>query len=297
MPGYTDRSFDLEVPAGWDGTTPLPVIVALHGGGGNKRSASVVSCPNGDEGEAGCLPEVAKAKGFAVVRPDGVGSRPLRNVRTWNAGGGVGPWNCASGPACRSGSDDVAYLRALLDEIARTIPVDPKRVFVTGISNGGAMSHRLACELSDRVAAIVAVSGTNQLVAAGGACPAQVPVLQIHGTEDPCWSYTTSNTSCLPGDGGDKLGVAESMEGWRVRNGCDAMPTMESLPDRSADGTTATRATYTGCQADVQLVRIEGGGHTWPGGYQYFSESKVGRVTRDFGSEIVVEFFLAHPKK
>ena len=297
MPAFADRGFDLALPTGWDGATPLPLIVAIHGGGGNRRSASIVTCPNGKEDDPGCLSEIAKSRGFAVVRPDGVGSRLLRNVRTWNAGGGVGPWNCTSGPACRAGTDDVAYFRALLDEVARTIPIDPKRVFATGISNGGAMSHRLACEMPDRIAAIVAVGGTNQFAAAGGVCPTPIPVLQIHGTEDPCWSYATSNASCLPGDGGDKLGVSESMEAWRVLDGCEPVPLTEALPDRSVDGLTSFRSVYVGCKADVQLIRIEGGGHTWPGGHQYFSASKVGRVTRDFGSEVVVDFFLAHAKE
>jgi polyhydroxybutyrate depolymerase len=297
MPGWVDRSFDIELPASWDGTSPLPVILALHGGGGNKRAAAVVSCPTGTEGEPGCLPEVAKARGFAVVRPDGTGTRPLRNIRTWNSGGGVDGWNCASGGACKAGIDDVAYFRGLLDEVAKTVPVDAARVFATGLSNGGSMSHRLACELPDRIAAIVAIGGGNQFAAAGGACTAAVPVLHIHGTEDPCWSYTTSDTTCL-GEGDRKVGVAESVEGWRLRNGCNGVTTEEKLPDRDpGDGTTSVRIRHEGCAADVEHIRVDGGGHTWPNGYQYFDVSRIGRVGRDFGSEVVVEFFLAHPKK
>lgn len=298
MPGYTDRAFDLELPASWDGASPLPLIVAFHGGGGRRESAETVSCPDGDAAHAGCLGNVARARGFAIVRPDGQGSRPARNLRTWNAGGGRDGWNCTSGPACKSGLDDVAYVRALLREVGATVPIDPARVFATGLSNGGAMSHRVACELSDRFAAIAAVGGTNQLSTVAP-CDARVPVLQIHGTQDPCWAYATSSASCLEGsDAGRKLGVAESMEGWRARNGCGPTPTETPLTDvASGDGTRVTRVVWPGCAAATELLRIDGGGHTWPGGHQYFSSDRIGAVTQDVGSDVVVDFFAAHGRK
>lgn len=296
VPGWVDRGFDLEVPEGWDGRTPLPILFAFHGGGGNRRSAASVTCPGGELDAPGCLSAVAKAAGFAVVRADGTGSRPVRNVRTWNAGGGTGPWNCTSGGACKSGVDDVRFFDELLAEVGRVVPVDPKRVHLTGLSNGGAISHRLACERPDRVASFVALGGTNQHVAAGGACAVAVPMLQIHGTEDPCWVYETSARSCL-NEEGDKVGVAPSMEGWRVRNGCQPATDEEPLPDRDpADGTTATRVRWRGCAAATEHIRVTGGGHTWPDGDAYLKEDRIGRVTRDFGSEMIVEFLRAHPK-
>lgn len=298
MPGRDDRAFDLEVPSSWDGTTPMPMLIAFHGGAGNRRSAAAVSCPDGEPGEPGCLPEVAKAKGLVVVRPDGVGSRPLRNVRTWNSGGGVGPWQCTSGPACRTGADDIGYVLQLLDEVERTVPIDRARVYATGLSNGGAMSHRVACELPERFAAIVAVGGANQFEAAGGTCKGAVPVLQVHGTDDPCWSYTTSTASCLDEDDLQKVGVAETIEGWRRRNGCAAVTDEQAIEDRARDdGTTSTRFRYQGCEADVELIRVEGGGHTWPGGNQYLGASTIGRVTRDFDSEALIEFLLRHARR
>lgn len=298
MPGYTDRAFDLELPASWDGAAPLPLIVAFHGGGGRRESAETVSCPGGDASHAACLGNAARARGFAVVRPDGQGTRPARNLRTWNAGGGRDGWNCASGPACRAGVDDVAYVRALVREVGATVPIDPRRVFATGLSNGAAMSHRVACELPELFAAIAAVGGTNQLSTLAP-CRAAVPVLQIHGTRDPCWTYATSSSSCLEGgDAGKKLGVAESMEGWRARNGCGAAATEAVLPDVSpGDGTTTTRVVWSGCAAATELLRVDGGGHAWPGGDQYFSADRIGPVPRDFGSEVVVDFFVAHGKK
>lgn len=297
VPGFPDRGFDLELPASWDGRSPLPLIVAFHGGGGHRASAETVSCPDGKRDDPRCLGAVARAAGFAVAYPDGTGARLFKRLRTWNAGGGVGGWNCASGPACADNVDDMAYFDALLGEIGRVVPIDPKRIHLTGLSNGGAIAHRLACERSARVASIVAVGGSNQLAAAGGACAGGVPVLEIHGTEDPCWTFEESDRACLARDGGKKVGTMASMEGWRVRNGCDAAHDDEPMPDRDPnDGTTATRLRWRNCKAAVELIRIDGGGHTWPSGQPYLSERRVGRVSRDFGSEVIVDFFRAHPR-
>lgn len=295
MPDWTDRAFELQIPDDWDGQAPLPLILALHGGGGNKRSAARVTCPDGEEEDAACLSRVARDAGFAVLLPDGTGTRPTRNLRTWNAGGGTDGWNCTSGGACASKVDDVRYFRELLEEVRRIVPIDSRRVFVTGLSNGAAMSHRLACEMSGEIAAIVAVGGTNQFAAAGGACDASVPVLQIHGTEDSCWTYEQSSRSCIGTDKGTKSGVDSSMERWAKVNGCGSQRTEEALPDKApSDGTRSYRVSWNDCAASLQLIRIEGGGHTWPDGYAYLD--MVGRVPRDFGSEVIVSFFLDHPK-
>jgi polyhydroxybutyrate depolymerase len=295
MPGWVDRAFDVVVP---DRAGPLPVVIAFHGGAGNRRAAASVTCPGGDLDDPACLTALAAREGFVLVRPDGTGTRPFRNFRTWNAGGGEAGWNCTSGPACRAGVDDVRYVRALLDEVARLVPVDPGRVYATGLSNGGAMSHRVACELSDRVVAIAAVGGTNQLQTAA-ACAGSLPILQIHGTLDPCWTYVQSDDTCVSDDdAGTKLGVAESMEGWRLRNGCGAATIEAALPDLDpGDGTTTTRIRWQGCAQDVELLRVDGGGHSWPGGFSYLGEDRIGRVARDFdGSEAIWAFFEAHAR-
>lgn len=296
VPGWVDRSFDVDLPSGWDGAAPLPVLIAFHGGGGNKRAALRTTCANGELDDPSCLTAVANTRGLVVVRPDGTGSRPVTNIRTWNAGGGVNGLNCASGPACRAGIDDVAYFDDLLDELAATFPVDDARLYLTGLSNGAAISHRLACERPERVAAIVAVGGANQFQAAGGVCKGPVPVLQIHGTEDPCWGYEESKVTCLEGpDAGIKQGAREALAGWRSVNGCGETPVEEPLPDVDpADGTRVFRVTWPDCQATVEHLRVEGGGHTWPNGHQYFGEDRVGRVTRDINNELIVEFLLAN---
>lgn len=301
VPGFDDRDFILRLPPSFDGKSKLPLVFALHGGGGRKEGLNPLTCEGGDEGKASCLFKAAEAHEVILVVPDGTENK--LNIRTWNAGGGAKGTTCVD--ACQKGVDDIGYFRALLDELRALVPFDEKRVFFTGFSDGASMSNRIACELADEVAAIAPVSGANQLAFGGGACnPARpVPVLHIHGKADPCWPFAGGHGSC-PGqpDGsyadvpGSILGSAAE-PGWARRDGCSLdAPLMEALPDLVDDGTTATREAFTGCAADVELITVEGAGHTWPGGNQYLGEGTVGKVSRDFSASArVLDFFAAHP--
>ena len=281
--GWKDRSFELRTPAAWDHKSPLPVVLLLHGGGGNRNNADKTTCPRGDTTSPACFAAIATSRGYAVVIPDGTPSRMVRRMRTWNGGGG-GAHACVSGRACDDNVDDVAYVRDLLAEVARTIPVDARRIFVTGMSNGGGMSHRLACELGDRIAAIASVAGGNQHAFAGGACTGGAAILEIHGTDDTRWTYATT----------DKAGVDDSMTAWAARNGCSQAVIDEPLPDRDPDdGATSSRRRWQGCTHATELIRSEGAGHTWPNGHPYMQ--RAGVVTKDFGSEVIVDFFDANP--
>jgi polyhydroxybutyrate depolymerase len=294
VPGWFDRSFELDVPASWDGQAKLPLVIMFHGGGGSRQSANKSTCPGGDEDSPDCLVKAAAARGYAVVIPDGTGQRPLRNVRTWNGGGG-NDLQCTSGPACKSRVDDLRYFGDLLAQVGATIPLDDKRVYLTGISNGGAISHRLACEASDRVAAIVGVSGANEFADDGGPCDVQVPVRQIHGTGDPCWAFDGGTSACLQDDGRPKTSVKVTMEGWRLRNGCNLKPGLSGLLDRDPDdGTTLAISQWAGCAAATELYTVFDGGHTWPSGQAYADADVVGRVSREVDNATVLDFFDAH---
>lgn len=294
VPDWFDRSFELTVPPGWDGRSALPVIVLFHGGGGNRHTSNKTTCKAGDEASTSCLVASAGLRGYAVVIPDGTGQRPLRNVRTWNGGGG-NDLQCTSGPACKSRVDDIRYFGDLMAQVRGTIPVDDHKVYATGISNGGAMSHRLACEASDQIAAIVGVSGANEFADDGGPCDVRVPVRQIHGTADPCWSFTGGTSACLQDDGRMKTSVATTMEGWRTRNGCTATAIDTARGERApADGTTLTVRLWQGCTAATELLMVNGGGHTWPSGNPYADEDKVGLVSFEVDNADVIDFFDAH---
>ncbi|MFL5322067.1 MAG: alpha/beta hydrolase family esterase, partial [Myxococcaceae bacterium] len=193
--------------------------------------------------------------------------------------------------------DDLAYFRSLLDDLTHHFAIDEHRIFATGLSNGGAMSHRLACDLSDRIAAIAPVGGGNQLAVAQGCNPKRaVPVLEIHGTEDPCWSYDGGKGACVQRDGAIYVSIPDTVSGWAKRNGCAATPTTETLPDSTNDGTRVSIDRYGSCTADVSFVKVEGGGHAWPGGYSYFSADMIGRTSTDVSAnQLIWDFFKAHP--
>jgi len=277
--GYPDRPYLAFVPTGYDGG-PVPVVVELHGGGGKADPTS--TCPRGDVDDPLCLHGVGEAEGFVTVYPNGYSPRSLLALRTWNAGGGVGGWNCSSGKSCENGIDDVAYLDAVLGDLSRRLNVDSSRVYVTGLSNGAAMSHRLACERSDVFAAIVAVAGSNQYSTGADCSPSRpVPVMQIHGTDDPCWTFDTSGRACLTSQD-LKLGAVESAEVWARTNGCGSGtdgPIVDDQPDRTA----VQRRTWSRCDGGVEVVVLSviGGGHTWPNG-----DPGLGRIAGEISTEI-----------
>jgi polyhydroxybutyrate depolymerase len=297
VPDWVDRSFSLDVPPQWNGSDPVPLIVVFHGGGGNRQSTDRSTCPDGDRDSPGCISAFAGARGYAVAFPDGTGARPLRNIRTWNGGGG-NALQCTSGGACREGINDVRYFDDLLVEIQRALPIDDRRIYVTGISNGGAMSHRLGCERADVVAAVVGVAGANEFADDGGSCAVQVAVRQIHGTADPCWRFDGGSQACLQDDGVPKTSVPMTMEGWRVRNGCaEAFIDVARAERDATEPTTAVVRTWQGCAAATELVIVNGGGHTWPSGYQYLSSDRVGVVSPEVDNADLLDFFDAHRRR
>ncbi len=258
----------------------MPLVLALHGGGGNGAGMEALTL--------GGLNRLSETAGFVVVYPDGVD-------RHWNDGRGVPEYR-----AHRENVDDVGFMAALIEHLARTQGVDRLRVYATGISNGGLLSMRLAHELSQGIAAIapVAISITDKIAAMRQ--PARpVPIVLIPGVNDPLVPWEGGNLGFPGGRAvGRVLSVTDTVRYWVTHNRCAPSPGVTLEPDRDPrDGTRVRRESYSGCQdgADVIVYAVEGGGHTWPGGLQYLPERVIGRTSRDiYANEVIWEFFRRH---
>ena len=188
--------------------------------------------------------------------------------------------------------DDVEFTRRLLDDVAGACSIDSKRVFATGMSNGGIMAYRLASELSERIAAIAPVGGP---MGTKGCRPGRpVSVIHFHGTDDAFAPFQGGRGRGLSGT--SFFSVDHSIAAWVEADGCDPNPVTIRLPDTTDDGTTVTRTTYGQGKdgAEVVLIVIEGGGHTWPGREPRLAS--LGKSTRDISAnDLMWDFFQRHP--
>lgn len=272
--GGIERSYRLHLPPQYDGAKPLPVVFNFHGAVTNGDFQPVFTGMNKKADEAG----------FIVVYPDGTGPNTI--TLFWNSGG-------IPARKPENQSDDVGFIRKVLDELPTIAKVDAKRVYATGMSNGGMMTHRLGIELADRFAAIAPVAGTIGLKVrpAGRA----MPMLHIHGTEDTFvpWGGRKSKFQVAVVFGS----VDEAIDFWVNRNGCTKPAKIEKLPDVDPnDGTRVERHTYSAGPkgAEVVLIKIVGGGHTWPG-QNFRLESWIGKVCEDIdANDVIWEFFQKH---
>jgi polyhydroxybutyrate depolymerase len=241
-PLFQSRPYTAHVPPGYDAQKPTPLVVMLHG---------YQSDGPGHEAWFKLTP-VADAHGFLYAYPDG--TKDSIGLRFWNA----------TDACCNlfgSKVDDVAYLAAVVDDMSARYSVDPKRVFFVGHSNGAFMSHRLACDLAPRIAAIVAVDGDAWKDTAKCQPEDKVAVLQIHGDNDQLVKY----------GGGQTIGqgaypsAADSVAGWARSNGCGTTPDGNLPPvDIDADiaGSETTIARYP-CPngGAAELWTVKGGPH------------------------------------
>lgn len=246
------REFRVHVPPGYDATKPVALVIALHGYTQNIDDFMFITH----------YAEVVDKRGMIVVFPKG--KAPV-GVPGWNAG------SCC-GSAQSQNTPDVQFMRDMVARIEEDYCIDPKRIFASGFSNGGMLSHRLACEFSERIAAIGAVSGTMAIDPCIPKRP--VPVLHIHGTSDIVVPYNNSIAAQT---------VPQTIDGWVARNFCQ--------PEKSVvySKGSAKCELYAQCNADVELCTIDGGSHEWPAGG---SAMGVGDLV---ASEYILDFFEAHP--
>jgi polyhydroxybutyrate depolymerase len=244
--GYA-REAVLHVPKGYDPSAPPPLVVGLHGAGGSGEQFT----------RGGGWAEMSDRAGFVFVAPDGLPARPnaaadfLTNPHVWNSG------QLRTGSP-RTGVDDVAFVAALLDDLKTRAPYDPKRVYVTGHSNGGGMSFRLAGKLADRIAAIATVAG---LVADPDPRPVRpVPTLFILGTKDPL-TPLAGGESHLPWGSRTTKPVPEYLATWAKAIGCATTPVTVS----DANGVKTVEYRPKGDGPRLKVLYLEGHGHFWPG--------------------------------
>jgi len=230
------RDYILYIPAIYDGSTDVPLVLNFHGYGSNANEQMFY----------GDFRDIADTEGFLLVHPQGT---IINGNQQWNVGF-LGNGNT---------TDDVGFTEALIDELANLYTINLDRVYATGMSNGGFMSFLLACQLSEKIAAVASVTG-SMTPDTYDACNAQqpTPILQIHGTGDSNVLYNGDTWT---------RSIEDVISYWVNYNNCETSPTTTALTDiNRLDGSTVEHIIYSGGDNGVttEHMKIIGGGHTWP---------------------------------
>ncbi|MCG8344351.1 MAG: esterase [Chlorobiales bacterium] len=274
--GGIERTYYLHLPPVYgESARKLPVLLVLHGGGRG----------DGDEVArwTGFL-EIADREGFIAVYPNGIDAR----------------WNDGRIGSSRNGNenavvDDVGFISVLIDHIVQNFRGDPGRVYVTGLSNGGMMTFRLGCEISEKLAAIAPVIANMPENIYGECRPGKkLPVLVMNGTSDPLVPWEGGAVGYFGERRGRVVSTNRTVEFWRAHNRCSSR-SVRWLPDRDRRDNSRVRMSVWGNSdntCEVVLYRIEGGGHTFPGSDIPNRPLLLGRKNNDIeGPEVIWSFF------
>lgn len=253
-----ERDYLLYLPDAYSTEVSLPLVIVLHSYGWKAKIAMWNTDFN----------EVAEKYGFVIVYPNA--------TPNWNSGIGDNP----SYPT--PDSDDVAFIKALITEMRELYHIDLERVYATGYSNGGFMAYRLACEASDQIAAIASVGGAMPESVFDNCKPKRaVSVLEMHGTKD-----TTVQYNGRPG----WKSMEEAIDFWSSNNACESVETQTMADIDPEDESTIEKISHTNCKdgSSVILMKVENGGHTWPGE----DDSAYGRVNKDIDASAEIWKFF-----
>jgi len=260
--GGMERMYRIYIPES-NNDDPMPLVIALHGAGGNGAWVESFSGFN----------DLADEEKFVVVYPDGIN-------RVWNDG--------RVGDSRVSNIDDVGFIRAIIDFVSDKIDIEG--VYVNGYSMGGMLSFRLACELPDKISAIASVASTfPEYLIATCSDTAPIPVVIIQGTDDPVIPWA--------GVRGGYLSAINSLTFWANHNGCTVENEITFQDDVNADDhTRILEQGFTECNddADIKLYGVIYGGHTWPG-RPFEAPFELGLTSADMdATKVIWEFFSAH---
>lgn len=247
------RTWRVRLPAGYDASTPAPVLFVLHGGFGSGEQV--------ETNQTNFNP-IGAREGIILVYPDGIPRFPnasgAAKIRTWNAGG-------CCGEAAASSVDDVAFILGVLKTIEQNACVDRRRVYSTGMSNGAMMSYRLACDAAPYFAGIAPVAGS--LVHAPCTPSQPIPLLHIHGRLDKNVPLTGGD-GCGSGDLSKSIALADIVEKWSALHQCQSdSRVVLQRPD-------VTCTAPSGCIDAVNVCVLDSGDHSWPGGVPRATEPR-----------------------
>lgn len=268
--GNSTREYYLYIPK--EDKKPRTLVVVLHGGGGTPRSAARMSG----------FSELADTENFIVAYPAGLGRLP-----TWNAG------ECC-GYAERTQADDVGFIRKMVEDIRANAaaPIDSTRIYLTGMSNGGMMAYRLACEMADVFVAIAPVAGAMNV---NDCKPNGRPSLIIfHALDDQHVLYnggmaTVGLRAMFGKQPAPDRSVQEAVAFWRKQNYC------RQYPETQAEKEYGQTHYFCAGGRDLEIYTLKTGGHSWPGGVSYTSEDKP--LQSLSATKIMWQFFMKHPPK
>jgi polyhydroxybutyrate depolymerase len=265
------RSFIVYLPTSYNNAGKMPMIFAIHGGSGTPEG--MINIAN--------FKTIADRDKVVLVYPAGI-------QNNWNDGRPTTP--------NQLGINDVNFFNQMCDYMITNNSVDGTKIYATGISNGGFMSSRLGCELSNRIAAIAVDAATIEATTIAPSCnPGRpVPGIYIHGTTDPLVPFTGGQMTAGGTAGGTILSHFQAIDKWVTINGCNTTPTITDLPDITNDGTTIKQRVYSNGTNGSEVVSyvVLNGGHTWPQGYQYLNEAIIGKTSQDMNAcEVIWTFF------
>jgi len=265
------RTYIIHIPQLVNPGDKLPLVIILHGHGGTGKQIMKNSKFNG----------LSDKEKFIAVYPDGIN-------KGWNDGREV---------EGNDKYDDIKFMSLLIDRIRDNFNLDTNRIFATGMSNGAIFSFYLALKLSDRILAIAPVAANIPELLVKDYYPENpVSLMLINGTADPLIKYGGGKVGFKIGKShGWTISTDSTINIFKTLNKCSNEPIITEIPDINVDDDCfATKYEYKhGVKdSDVILIKIENGGHSWPGGVQNLPKFLVGNLCRDFDAATVIwEFF------